>query len=104
VPVRLAEVPGERLPLAIEAAAYYVVAEALTNIVKYADAKEATVAVRRNDGRAVVEVFDDGVGGADPARGSGLQGLVDRVASLDGSLVLDSPAGSGTRLRAEIPV
>jgi signal transduction histidine kinase len=104
VPVRLAEVPGERLPVAIEAAAYYVVAEALTNIVKYADAREATVAVRRHDGSAVVEISDDGVGGADPGRGSGLQGLADRIASLDGSLVLDSPAGSGTRLRAEIPV
>ncbi|HEY7074102.1 MAG TPA: histidine kinase [Solirubrobacteraceae bacterium] len=104
VPVRLAEVPHERLPAAIEAAAYYVVAEALTNVVKYADASEATVAVRRDNGAAVVEVRDDGVGGADPGRGSGLQGLADRVASLDGSLVLDSPAGSGTRLRAEIPV
>jgi signal transduction histidine kinase len=104
VPVKVAELPGERLPSAIEAAAYYVVAEALTNIVKYAEATEATVAVRRHNGSAVVEVSDDGVGGADPGRGSGLQGLADRVASLDGSLVLDSPAGSGTRLRAEIPV
>jgi signal transduction histidine kinase len=104
VPVQLAEVPHERLPGAIEAAAYYVVAEALTNVVKYAGASEATVAVRRRNGAAVVEVHDDGVGGADPERGSGLQGLADRVAALDGSLVLDSPAGSGTRLRAEIPV
>jgi signal transduction histidine kinase len=104
VPVRLAEMPHERLPVAIEAAAYYVVAEALTNVVKYAGASEATIAVRRDNGAAVVEVRDDGVGGADPGRGSGLQGLADRVAALDGSLVLDSPTGSGTRLRAEIPV
>jgi signal transduction histidine kinase len=104
VPVRLTAVPDERLPPAIETAAYYVVAEALTNVVKYAGASEATVAVKRDNGAAVVEVRDDGVGGADPGRGSGLQGLADRVAALDGSLVLDSPAGSGTRLRAEIPV
>jgi signal transduction histidine kinase len=104
VPVELAEVPGDRLPEPVEAAAYFVVAEALTNVVKYAHASEATVSVRRRNGTAVVEVRDDGVGGADPGRGSGLRGLADRVAALDGSLELDSPPGAGTRLRAEIPV
>jgi signal transduction histidine kinase len=62
------------------------------------------VSVSRNNGRAVVEVADDGIGGADPGRGSGLRGLADRVSALDGNMELDSPAGSGTRLRAEIPV
>jgi signal transduction histidine kinase len=104
LPVRVVEVPGERLPEAVEAAAYFVIAEALTNVAKYADANEATVAVRRTNGHAEVEVRDDGVGGADPARGSGLHGLADRVGALDGSLSLDSPPGAGTILRAEIPV
>jgi signal transduction histidine kinase len=104
LPVRVVEVPGERLPEPVEAAAYFVIAEALTNVAKYAEAKEATVAVRRRDGHAEVEVRDDGVGGADPTRGSGLHGLADRVGALDGSLSLDSPPGLGTILRAEIPV
>jgi signal transduction histidine kinase len=104
VAVDLAELPGDRLPEAIEAAAYFVVAEALTNVVKYAHASQATVRVIRRNGHAVVEVADDGIGGADPDRGSGLKGLADRVSALDGSMSLDSPAGAGTRLRAEIPV
>ena len=104
LPVKVVEVPGERLPEPVEVAAYFVIAEALTNVVKYANASAATVAVRRTDGHACVEVRDDGVGGADPGRGSGLQGLADRVGALDGSLALDSPPGSGTTLRAEIPV
>jgi signal transduction histidine kinase len=104
IEVDLAEIPGDRLPEAIEAAAYFVVAEALTNVAKYAHASQATVRVMRRNGHAVVEVADDGIGGADPDRGSGLKGLADRVSALDGSMSLDSPAGAGTRLRAEIPV
>jgi signal transduction histidine kinase len=104
IQVQLAELPADPLPEAIEAAAYFMVAEALTNVVKYAHATQATVRVSRNNGRAVVEVADDGIGGADPGRGSGLRGLADRVSALDGSMQLDSPAGAGTRLRAEIPV
>jgi signal transduction histidine kinase len=104
IEVELAEVPGDRLPEPIEAAAYFVVAEALTNVAKYAHASLATVSVTRRNGHAVVEVADDGIGGADPDRGSGLRGLADRVSALDGRMLLDSPAGSGTRLRAEIPV
>jgi signal transduction histidine kinase len=104
ISVDLAELPGDRLPEAIEAAAYFVVAEALTNVVKYAHASQATVRVTRRNGHAVVEVADDGIGGADPDRGSGLRGLADRVSALDGRMSLDSPAGAGTRLRAEIPV
>jgi signal transduction histidine kinase len=104
LPVRVVEVPGERLPEPVEAAVYFVIAEALTNVAKYADATEATVSVRRRNGHAVVEVSDDGVGGADPDLGSGLRGLADRVGALDGSLSLDSPPGTGTTLTAEIPV
>ncbi len=104
LPVDL-EVEGEaRLPEPVESAAYFVVSEALTNIAKYAQATHATVAVRRTNGRVTVEVTDDGVGGADAAGGSGLRGLADRLAALDGTLRLDSPAGHGTRLHAEIPV
>ncbi len=104
VPVELDGTPPERLPAPVEAAAYFVVAEALTNVVKYANATQARVSVSRNNGHAVVEVADDGIGGADPGRGSGLRGLADRVAALDGKLVLSSPEGAGTLLRAEIPV
>jgi signal transduction histidine kinase len=94
----------ERLPADAEAAAYYVVSEALANVAKYADATSASVSVARGDGMVVVEVVDDGVGGADPASGSGLRGLADRVAVLDGSLSVTSPVGGGTRIRAEIPL
>jgi signal transduction histidine kinase len=104
LPVKLVEAPPERLPEPVEAAAYFVIAEALTNVVKYANASSATVSVRRVNGHAEVEVRDDGVGGADPGRGTGIRGLVDRVGALDGTLALDSPPGSGTTLRAEIPV
>jgi signal transduction histidine kinase len=104
VPVKLAGTPPERLPPAVEAAAYFVVAEALTNVVKYANASQALVSVSRSNGCAVVEVTDDGIGGADPGRGSGLRGLADRVSALDGTLELRSPHGAGTLLRAEIPV
>lgn len=103
VPVELAAMPAERLPAPVEAAAFYVISEALANIGKYAQASLATISVSRVDGRAVVEVADDGVGGADPGRGSGLRGLVDRVEALDGTLEVESPAGGGTRIVAEIP-
>lgn len=91
------------LPPPVEAAAYFVAAEALTNVAKYACARSANVSVLRENGRAVVEVRDDGVGGARMAPGSGLSGLADRVAVLDGRLVVESPPGGGTRIRAEIP-
>jgi PAS domain S-box-containing protein len=103
LPMRLEFDLDERLPEPVEAAAYYVVAEALTNAAKYAQASEVVVRVGREDGFARIEVADDGVGGAGSARGSGLRGLADRVEALGGRLVLDSPAGEGTTLRAEIP-
>jgi signal transduction histidine kinase len=103
VPVTLATEGGERLPAPVEIAAYFVVSEALANVAKYAQATEATVAVRRSNGTVSVEVTDDGIGGADPAQGSGLSGIADRVAALDGTLLVESPAGRGTRLQVEIP-
>jgi signal transduction histidine kinase len=103
IPVDLrADIDGD-LSREVEAAAYFVAAEALTNVAKYANATHAEVTVARTNGHAVVEVVDDGVGGAAPALGSGLSGLRDRVAALDGTLVVDSPVGGGTRIRAEIP-
>jgi signal transduction histidine kinase len=103
VPVTVAADAGERLPQPVEIAAYFVVAEALANVAKYAQASEATVAVRRANGAVTVDVADDGVGGADAAQGSGLRGLSDRVAALDGTLSVDSPMGGGTRVHVEIP-
>jgi PAS domain S-box-containing protein len=103
VPVEVS-VPAERLPGPVEAAAYYVVAEALTNVAKYAQASAAHVRVSRDNGRALVEVSDDGIGGADAGGGSGLRGLADRVAALDGTLEVESPPGGGTRIRADLPV
>jgi signal transduction histidine kinase len=92
------------LPAPVEAAAYYVVSEALANVTKYAQASSVKVTVEQANGCALVEVADDGVGGADPRGGSGLRGLADRVASLNGKLAIDSPPGAGTRVRAEIPL
>ena len=103
VPVRLADVPDRTLPEPIEAAAYYVVAEALANVQKHAGASEVVVSATSDDRRLLVEIVDDGAGGADPT-GDGLRGLVDRVASLDGTLEVDSPAGQGTRVRARFPL
>lgn len=102
VPVEL-DVRCGRLDAGVEAAAYYVVAEALTNVTRHAEASEATVSISWCNGHLVVEVSDDGDGGADPARGSGLGGLADRLDALAGSFSVVSPPGGGTRLRAEIP-
>jgi PAS domain S-box-containing protein len=103
LPVEL-EIDDERYPAAVESAAYFVVAEALTNVAKYADATLARVGASCTQGRLVVTVEDDGVGGATRSPGRGLSGLVDRLAAVDGSLTLESPRGGGTRIRAEIPV
>jgi signal transduction histidine kinase len=103
LPVEVAVSVDGRLPEPVEAAAYFVVAEALANVTKYASASAVSVRVDRRAGRAVVEVADDGVGGADRTRGSGLRGLADRVEALGGDLAVESPRGLGTVLRAEIP-
>ena len=103
VPVHLrVEIEG-RLPEAVEVAAYYLISETLTNVGKYAQASLATVDVARNNGQIRVEVIDDGIGGADSERGSGLRGLADRVEALGGRLRVWSPHGGGTRVEAEIP-
>jgi len=103
LPVRSTVDVEGRLSERVEVAAYYVVSESLTNIAKHAQATEARVSVERHDSRLVVEVVDDGVGGADTERGSGLRGLADRVEALGGRLRVWTPAGRGTRVRAEIP-
>jgi signal transduction histidine kinase len=103
LPVTL-DVRVVRLPQTIEVAAYYVAAEALTNVVKHARAESALVRLSREDGLAIVEVADDGAGGADAALGSGLRGLRDRVEALNGRLQVCSPPGGGTRIRATLPV
>ena len=103
IPVEVLETPGRRLPAAVESATYFVVAEALTNVARYAEASAATVRVARDDGVVAVEVSDDGVGGADPGSGSGLRGLSDRLAALEGGLTVSSPLGEGTTVRARIP-
>ena len=104
LPVELNGLPSERLPEPIEAAAYFVVSESLANVAKYAAASRAQVDLARDDGVLVVEVSDDGVGGADPGRGSGLRGLSDRVEALGGRLRVSSERGIGTTVRAELPL
>lgn len=101
--VELAELPAERLPPSVEAAAYYLVAEALANATKHSKASCVTVRVESGGDATTVEVADDGVGGADLERGSGLRGLSDRVVALGGELELRSEPGAGTTLRAELP-
>jgi signal transduction histidine kinase len=103
VPVQLGIADIDRLPERIEAAAYYVVSEALANIAKHAHATRARVRVKKADGKVLLEVADDGIGGADADRGSGLRGLTDRVDALGGRLRLSSPPGQGTIVKAEIP-
>jgi PAS domain S-box-containing protein len=103
LPVELTALPGRRLPEPVEAAAYYVVAEAVANAQKHAGASSIRVSTRADPEHLVVEVDDDGAGGADP-EGDGLRGLHDRVEALDGTLEVDSPAGHGTRVRARLPI
>jgi signal transduction histidine kinase len=103
LPVRLTVEVEERLPEPVEVAAYYFVCEALTNVAKYARATTVSVEASRVDEGLVVEVTDDGIGGANTTGGSGLRGLADRVEALGGRLRVWSPAGGGTRIRAEIP-
>ncbi len=103
VAATIVAVPAGRFPGPIEATAYFVVSEALANVAKHAPAANARIEIRRLDGQIVVSVSDDGAGGARPDAGSGLRGLADRVASVGGALQIDSPAGGGTRLEAQIP-
>jgi signal transduction histidine kinase len=104
IPVELHVPADARLPERVEVAAYYVVSEALTNAAKHAKASMVRVGVETLDGVIRVSVEDDGAGGADPARGSGLVGLKDRVEALGGALFVDSPPGAGTSVRVELPL
>ena len=103
LPIRLGIELDERLPERVEVAAYYVVSESLANVAKHADATRAEVSVGRTGDQLIVEIVDDGVGGADTERGSGLRGLADRVEALGGRLRVWTPVGGGTRVQAEIP-
>ncbi|KOG85934.1 histidine kinase, partial [Streptomyces varsoviensis] len=105
VPVDVAfeELPG-RLPQAVETTAYFAICEVLANVAKHSGADRATVRGGLVDGRLVVRVEDNGAGGADPAEGTGLLGLADRLAVVDGRLLISSPAGGPTLVRVEIPV
>lgn len=98
------EIPNNRYPPSIESAAYFVVAEALTNVAKYANAETARVTATASDDCLTLTIEDDGMGGARPSAGSGLGGLHDRITALSGTLTVESPQGSGTRIRAEIPL
>jgi signal transduction histidine kinase len=104
LPVELTFDVAERPPASVEVAAYYVIAESLTNVAKYAGASHATVEVRALGDRLLTAVSDDGVGGADQGAGSGLLGLEDRVAALGGRLHIESPPGQGTSVRADVPI
>jgi signal transduction histidine kinase len=104
IPVTVTGVPSTSLRQPVEAAAYFVTAEALTNVAKYARASEASVELVTEDDCLRVSVRDDGVGGADPSTGSGLRGLCDRVEALNGRLEIDSPPGSGTTLTVTLPL
>jgi signal transduction histidine kinase len=98
------DIPEERYELFAESAAYFVAAEALTNVAKYANASKARISALRTATALVLTVEDDGVGGATPSPGSGLAGLQDRLAAFEGTLTIDSPPGDGTRIRAKIPL
>ena len=104
VPAMVESALDARLPSAVGATAYFVVSEALANVGKYAKATRVTILVGSADGELTVDVADDGIGGADPSRGSGLRGLTDRVAAVDGTLQVHSPTGEGTTLRVRIPI
>ena len=104
LPVELKVDLPERPPETLESATYFLVSEVLTNVAKHAEANGARVLVTEADGLVAVEIQDDGIGGADPSRGSGLRGLSDRIAALDGQLRIESPPGEGTRISVTIPL
>jgi signal transduction histidine kinase len=104
LPVDLRVAVPDRLDPTIEAAAYFLVSEALTNVAKYAHAERVSVDIAATDGAVEVTIADDGAGGADAAKGSGLRGLIDRVTALGGRMDVSSPPGRGTRLSARLPM
>jgi signal transduction histidine kinase len=98
------DIPDDRYPAAVESAAYFVAAEALTNVAKYAHAEHASVQLTLDREHLFVQISDDGIGGADPTIGTGLRGLRDRVEARDGSFDVESPPGTGTTVRVELPL
>ncbi|HLT18569.1 MAG TPA: ATP-binding protein, partial [Thermomicrobiales bacterium] len=103
VPVELdVELTG-RPPESVESNAYFIIAEGLTNIARHSQATRARVAIRQENGTLLIDIEDDGVGGAEVAAGTGLTGMFDRVAALEGKLHVDSPEGEGTRIHVELP-
>jgi signal transduction histidine kinase len=104
IPVRIERAPEERFPDAVEATVYFVVAECLANVAKHATASRATVAIKASDGILAVEVTDDGIGGADVTKGTGIRGALDRMEAVGGRLTVESPTGGGTVVRAEVPL
>jgi signal transduction histidine kinase len=102
VPVTVDVCLSERLPETVESTAYFIVAEALTNIARHSQATEASVILKREGDILSIDIVDDGVGGADPTRGTGLNGLRDRLAAFDGTLTVNSPEGGPTRVHAEM--
>jgi len=104
VPVRLEEWTNQRFPEHVEVTGYYVIAEALTNATKHARASAVAIKVEVTDKTLYITISDDGIGGADLARGTGLVGLKDRVEALSGRIFIESPQGAGTALRAELPL
>jgi signal transduction histidine kinase len=104
VPATVSCSDADDLPGPVELAAYFVASEALTNVAKYARASVISVDVHRSNGHAIIQIADDGIGGAQPDGGSGLRGLSDRVAALGGQLRVTSPRGNGTVVTAELPV
>ena len=104
LPVKVLEIPEARLPPPVESSVYFVVSEALTNVAKHSGARTATVRVGTGEGRLTVEISDDGNGGADIRQGTGLSGLADRVAALDGELTVTSVPSAGTTVQVEIPL
>jgi signal transduction histidine kinase len=103
LPVEVGEPPAQKLPEQVELAAYFVVSEALTNVAKHASATQASVTMTKSNGRLAIEISDNGVGGADTDLGTGLRGLIDRLAAIEGQLEVDSKPGRGTTVRASIP-
>jgi signal transduction histidine kinase len=104
VPVEITGVPEQQLPRPVEAAVYFVTAEVLTNVAKYAHADAASVNLAVDNGNVLLQITDDGVGGADTSGGTGLSGLCDRVEALDGTIDIESPPGGGTAVRVQIPL
>jgi signal transduction histidine kinase len=104
IPIGVAVGLDERLPDEVETAAYYIASEALTNVAKHAHASTVELSATHDDRVLTLEIRDDGIGGVDASRGSGILGLTDRIEALDGSISISSPPRGGTKLRVQLPI